>query len=213
MSGLYCMKKLASGPVGDFLGAATGSALLSPFGGIAGGIGSAAGAIPAVNKKDRDKMSEASTAASFVPGIGTYRVSQRLRGVADESNAAGAKHPYKNWQTEGAGLLTSPMFLSMLGAAAGGLGGIAANGASGDGDVMASAAGGAALGGVAGGAIGGAGVLAGILAAAITKRRTKTEQTANDNKLSHVFSNLLVPGVGTYRGLKRYGASGNWNNS
>ena len=145
-----------------------------------------------------DKSRKGSAVENLIPGVGTYRLNNRLRTVADDENERSKKDknlavkPYHSLVAEQFGPLTSALLAGGLGA---GIGAAADSGDRGRGGLV---------GGLTGlGVAGGAGLVA-LLAAAIRRRRTQNEQDSAD---SSVAAKWLLPGKAQYDTWKRLGRS------
>lgn len=156
------------------------------------GMGGTAAGLLRETKGDENPKTEGK---NLIPGVGSYRLAQRIRRVADQSDRAGAKGT-RNLLAEVLGGLTAPI----VGAGVGGLAGLGISAATGSNKGV-----GAGIGAGAGAALP---QLIGALAAAVTKRRSRKEQTASDTS-GRATAKYLVPGLGVYDYLKRLGASGN----
>lgn len=189
------MRKRA-GIYGDYagavLGGALGDALIPGAGNMADTIGYISGLATAEDGKlDKEvKEMNKSTGMSFIPGVGSHRIVKKMVRNALKNNKKTAWH---NILGEQFGPLTSGIPLAI----AGGVGGylIGDNSSGGRYGVP-----GALLGAAAGMSV--PVLVAGALAL-INKRRSGAEQREHD-KDTHI-ENWLIPGVGQYNALKRFG--------
>jgi len=192
------------GVSGNILGMIPGLNLVS---GVANASGSVSGLFSPTTPELRKRLADRNAAVSLVPGWGTFRQAQRLRGVADESREDGAAHPYAHLAAEQ--LSITPQLIAAM-ALGGGVGGVVGLGQldspGGPDKAMRSAGIGA---GVGAGSVALA-YLIGALAAAATKRRTRQEQTDTETGERTVLD-LLVPGLASYDTFKRYGRSRDWD--
>jgi hypothetical protein len=185
---------LATGlsPLRLWLGAVPGVGRLQAIGEGAGGLTGLLQEGPDAEEKQR--LADRPAALSLLPGVGTYNMARRAKGVADQSAELGGEHPYANMWTEE----LAPISQILAGLGGGAAVGGAVRGREGVLPGMAIGAGAASLP-----------VLIGAIAAGIRKRRTEQEQ-ADTETGGRVALKALVPGVGTYDRFKRLGVSRNW---
>ena len=188
MANIKALMKIAEAtPLSDSLG----TMLWSPLYPVTA-IGATAGLLSDDLKKHRDSKLKA-----LLPGVGAYRIGERLSSqVKHEQEDADKKNrkdvrPVAHAMSEGFGPITSTAAAALAGLVAGG------------------ATTGRHSGAMAGAGLGAAGAIAanliGAIAAAIKRRRTKEEQMKSDEK--SVLLKYLIPGLATYDSYKRLGRS------
>jgi hypothetical protein len=171
---------------------------LHPGLGLINSVGTISGLIDG-QPHDEEKNKEfagRNSALSLIPGLGGYRVGNRLRRVTEESRADGASKPYAKLVSEQVGPITSSLLPAV--------GGIALGHKLSDGNPITTGLSGVAAGYIVPSALGS-------LLAAIKAHRTKGEQTKVDSSRGQVATDYLVPGAAVYDGWKRYGRTRDWD--
>ena len=177
--------------IGNSIAPGAGRVLGTAVGRGAGLIGAANPASPEDVKKFND-----TPALSFIPGVGYYRISQRVQGTAKKY---GDKAPRARALSTELGPVTSTLLSTLIGSGIGATTSLITGEPK---DII--------RGGIAGGLTGATAAsianLIGALSAGITPRRTDKEQK-DSGRVSQKVMNYLVPGVATYDKFKTLGKS------